>query len=230
MKKTLLCRAGITLIELLLATSLLGVLVLYFSALEQIGRGNLSTMERTIKVQNEAAYVLEYMAKQLRSVIGGPAINIDGAPANPFYMKQSGNKLYLKFLYDQNNNGQWDTLSTPPQPAGPGPDNFGCFRYKENRDDLEYRVYTRNNENSYNNNCNGNYNTVDLLSPNVTALTYTFVPNQDTPFSITKNYIRITLTVCYDTSTAVMEATCGTEANPQATMSTTVNMPMVSMN
>ena len=222
-------RAGVTLVELLFTIGLLGILVLYFSALEQIGRHNFTSIDRKVTLQNQAAYVLERVAQKLRTVVGDRTLTVNGNPANPIFYNQNGLRKRIKFTFDNPNNpnGQWDGIA--------GGDNFGCIRFADNLNDLEYREFngTAAQENNYrrttNANCANRYTNIETLASNVEDVNFAFIPTDDDPSvsPMTTNYIEISVTLCYDINNS---ATCGSDTNPHVTMTTRVAMPMVSLN
>ncbi len=61
---------GLTLIELLIALSLFALIVLGFSSIDTFSRYQLMSSDRRAKLQNDASYVLEYMAKEINKAIG----------------------------------------------------------------------------------------------------------------------------------------------------------------
>lgn len=62
--------SGITLLELLIAISLLSLIVIGFSGLELFGRYQVVGSDKRTRVQNEAAHVVEHMAKNLANAVG----------------------------------------------------------------------------------------------------------------------------------------------------------------
>ncbi len=63
-------RTGVTLLELLIAISLLVVIVLGFSSIDLFSRYHVMSSDRRAKLQNDASYVLEHMAKNIGQGIG----------------------------------------------------------------------------------------------------------------------------------------------------------------
>ncbi|MDP3731694.1 MAG: prepilin-type N-terminal cleavage/methylation domain-containing protein, partial [Candidatus Omnitrophota bacterium] len=61
---------GLTLIELLIALSLFTLIVLGFSNIDTFSRYHVMSSDRRAKLQNDASYVLEHMAKEINKAIG----------------------------------------------------------------------------------------------------------------------------------------------------------------
>lgn len=66
---------SITLLELLIALTLVGVIVLAFSGIELFSRYHVTTADRRAKVQNEVSYVLEHMNKEISRAIGNELVD-----------------------------------------------------------------------------------------------------------------------------------------------------------
>lgn len=62
--------SGITLLELLIAVSLLSLLMIGFSGIELFSRYQVVSSDKRTRVQNEAAHVVEHMSKNLVNAIG----------------------------------------------------------------------------------------------------------------------------------------------------------------
>jgi len=87
---------SVTLLELLIALSLIGLVVLGFSSIDLFSRFHVTTSDRRIQLQNDVATALEHMTKQISRAIGNTAdkavkaytdnkgirIRIDDNPAN----------------------------------------------------------------------------------------------------------------------------------------------------
>lgn len=65
-------KKSVTLLELLLAITLLGLIVLGISNLEVFSRYQVTSSDRRAQLQNEASLVLEHMAKWISRAIGDP--------------------------------------------------------------------------------------------------------------------------------------------------------------
>ena len=63
-------RTGITLLELIIAISLLGVLALAFTSIQSFSQYHAIGSDRRAKVQNELSFVLEHIAKNIQRASG----------------------------------------------------------------------------------------------------------------------------------------------------------------
>jgi len=63
-------KKGVTLLELLIAMVLLGVIVLTFASIENFGRFHTINADRRAKVQNEVSFLLSHIAKSIQSAVG----------------------------------------------------------------------------------------------------------------------------------------------------------------
>lgn len=62
---------GVTLLELLIAIAMLGMIVLAFSSIDKFSRFHVQSSDKRAQVQNEASYVLEHMVKEIGKARGG---------------------------------------------------------------------------------------------------------------------------------------------------------------
>jgi len=61
---------SVSLLELIIAISLLSLIVIAFSSIELFSRYQMVSSDRRARVQNEAAYVVEHMAQNITRAIG----------------------------------------------------------------------------------------------------------------------------------------------------------------
>ncbi len=61
---------GLTIIELIVSVLLLGMIVIGMFSIDIFSRDQFISSDKRVKLQNEAAYVLSHMSKQLASAIG----------------------------------------------------------------------------------------------------------------------------------------------------------------
>jgi type II secretory pathway pseudopilin PulG len=90
---------GITLVELLVAIALIGLLVVGISSLDTYARFYLLTSDRRTQIQNEGSYILEHMTKNIRKAIG--------SVSNPGALRHSS-EAWIKARPDRNGNGRPD--------------------------------------------------------------------------------------------------------------------------
>jgi len=101
---------AVTLIELLIAIVIMTVVILSFNGMDMFSRRHVIATDRRVKTQNEAAYVIEFMAKELTRAIGdqrNPPASIISIGTDPA----------IAFWVDQNQNGLRDSSPTDRQIA-----------------------------------------------------------------------------------------------------------------
>ena len=219
MSRNLTQNRAITLMELMVAIILLSMIVLYFSALEQIGRRTTILAERKAQVQNDASYVMEHMRQQILKTIGYKNMDISGTNINPIFIedKGGGRRKVIRFWVDHDQDGRFNGDNTAH-------DWILCYALRNGNNEVTFDSHA----NTYNANrpCAG-----EVLSKRISDLSIVEPPAgiiQRAPFNLTSNYITLTVTACWDPSAG----TCGNEKadNPQVTMQTTIAMPGVSLN
>jgi len=90
---------SVTLLELLISIVLIGLVILGLSNIESFCRNQLLTSDRRLKVQNEASFVLDHMAKHIGKAIGDAQnypVNFNANPGS--------------IIIDRNNNGVRDVI------------------------------------------------------------------------------------------------------------------------
>ncbi len=96
-----------TLVELLIAIVLLGIIVLSISSIEVFSRNQLFSADIRAKIQNEGSFLLEHMTKYIGRTIG----NADTNPNKLIYTHDSADtktKTVAVFI-DANGNGKRDS-------------------------------------------------------------------------------------------------------------------------
>jgi len=209
-------RKAITLMELLLALAVTSIVILYFFAVEKIGRQDLFNTDHRAKVQNEVSYVLDHMTKNLTRTIGSTA-NITGQNPAVSTSTISGDAA-LRFFVDLASDcsspgeGQWNTQC----------DRWRAYRYRPasatpttDRYQIWYYEYCDGTD------CSG----AGTIGPEIIA-------RRITAFScaITNNYIDVTITGCWDPAEAAASGACGSANNPSVAMHAYINMPSVTAN
>lgn len=235
---------SVTLIELLVAVSILGLLVIGLSNIDTFSHFQVISSDRRAKLQHDAAYVLEHMSKNVARGIGNEKIN--GAET-VIQIKDndddgSGNSSLLIKVYIDAGDGT-DPDGGGPQP--PNPPNGKREAYNQNPevyDDhwIAYRFYpaTGNQALRYQirycgrcrkDNCKFNGN---QCMDGVETLGYRMedISSQSTSSTtpILNNYIQVQLTACWDPDNNPIA--CGAIDNPAIMMQNRINMPSVSVN
>lgn len=97
---------AVTLMELLVAIILLGLVGLGIASIEMFSRFQLVNSDRRAKLQNEASLVIAHMSRELSQVVGQTTTQTGGGvePAVVAYTDQRG----IRIRIDANGNGQVD--------------------------------------------------------------------------------------------------------------------------
>ncbi|MCX5711543.1 MAG: hypothetical protein NTY47_00505, partial [Candidatus Omnitrophica bacterium] len=106
---------GISVLELLIALILMSFIVLGFSSIELFSRYQVTSSDRRAKIQNEAAYVLEHMAKNIMNAIGtssNPGVYGIFPAGQGQGQGQMANPPGITVRIDSNGNGQIDSSDT----------------------------------------------------------------------------------------------------------------------
>lgn len=206
---SLLTNKSVTLLELLLAITLLGLMVLGISNLEVFSRYQLISSDRRAKLQHDASYVLERMAQEINKAIGNRAISsqdpIDSSPIAGDYAI----KVYVDLASDGESPGDGQRGTT-------GGDRWRAYRFTDatgnpnNRYQIWYYSNYVNPGSSY-----------EIISRNVSAFTASASP--------ASNYVDVEITTCWDPDG--IPVACGFSSdNPQVEMKNGIKMPSVSTN
>lgn len=113
-------KRAITLIELLVAIALSGLLIVGISSLNTFAQFHLMTSVRRAQVQNEASLVLEHMAKNIAQGIG--SLNMPAAVKHD-------SEEWIKVRWDRNSNGQPDN-----------DDGWIAYRYIPAQNEIQYHA------------------------------------------------------------------------------------------
>jgi Tfp pilus assembly protein PilV len=191
---------SVTLIELLISIVLIGLVILGLSNIELFCRNQLISSDRRLKVQNDASFLLEHMAKYIGRAIGDAQnypVDFDGVNTT-------------RAIIDRNNNGLKDLEEEQYQIA---------YEYNQ-------AAHTVSFCSSYDNTTNQCRDTSGPVSWEILAnhiLTNILPPNLDIHGG-NSNYITVNITACWDPN-----RTCGTIDNPETTMCSTITMPSLSV-
>lgn len=195
---------SLTLLELLISISILGLLVLGFSNLDTFTRYHVATSDRQAKLQNDASYVLEHMAKEISKAIGNvqddkPPITITAIRGDPA----------IKVWIDSNGSGQRDTG-----------DKQIAYRYhitqaSAGRCQVWYCPYCRDEQLCES--CDPPWSVSNnVLSKKISGF--------DAVYDADGNCIDIEITACWDPLAA------SSPDNPCVTLRNRINLPSVSSN
>lgn len=115
-------KQSVTLLELLIAISLLGILVLAFTSIDLFSRYHVRNADIRIQLQNEASSAIEHMTKYISQGIG--SVNYPGVRVHPSQQR-------IAVRLDRNSNGQ---------PDDDGPTDWIAYRYAPAQDQILYRA------------------------------------------------------------------------------------------
>jgi prepilin-type N-terminal cleavage/methylation domain-containing protein len=195
---------AVTLLELLIAMVLIGMIVLGLHTIEIFSRFHILASDRRVKLQNDATYVLEHLAKTMLNAVG----DVGDASRNPIETNTIEGDNALRIWTDTNSNGQRDTG-----------DKQVAYRYNATNYEIWYYSNYTDAPDTYEVITKGiirpDFNTnIDATQP-----TY-FV------YSSANNYIEAQITACWDPDED--PNACATADNPSITMKACINMPSVS--
>jgi len=195
--------SGVTLIELVIALTIFSLMVLAFSNIDTFSRYHLLASDKRAKLQNDASYVLEHMAKNIGQAIG----NTRQAPAPVDTSTISGDRA-IRVWVDYNLNGKLDTYPTDRQVAYRFTDAGG------NADD-RYQIW-------YYDSCVGpNCNQAGSSSPEIISRKiYDF----SATYSTGNNYVEIQIKARWSPGQSA------SADNPEVSMQNRIYMPSVATN
>ena len=199
---------GVTLLELLIAISIFALIVVGFSSIDTFSRYHLITSDKKAKLQNDASYVLEHMAKEINKAIG----DVNQAPIDTS-TKIAGDDAIRAWI-DYNQNGKRDTYPTDRQIAYRFTDATGP-------PSGQYQIW-------YYSSCVGpNCNLAGSSSPEVISSKISLADLGST-YSSGNDYVEVQLTACDDPDGSPVA--CGGLDNLSVNMKNRISMPAVSTN
>lgn len=207
-----------TLIELIIALSLVSVIVLGLSSINLFSHFQVTSSDRRAKIQNEATQVLEHMTKEISKAIGNEAIN--GADSVVNILSQI-NEVRTRVYIDANLNGQREAPIVNPLP---GQDHWIAYRHITGGGVYNVEYCSRcPDANCVFAQC---MDSVEVLSRNINS----FIPNKPVNGlgQLNSNATTIQLTACWNPQAASLPN--GTADNPCVNMNTSIKMPSVSAN
>jgi len=220
---------SLTLLELLIAITLIGVVALGFFSIDLFSRHQVISSERLIIVQSDVSYILDHMQKEISKAVGNERIDgVDNVIDIDDHVgwEMAGIKIYI----DANGNGRRDPLGydrwinyrfmTNIQQTPPHPDEFV----------LEYCGWCQPYQDEECAACWLPVGTPYKISRRILNCTF-FKPKMDSGNNnmLTDNYIGVNITACWDPHNQTRYL-CGTPDNPAVTMQRRINMPAVSTN
>lgn len=118
---------GMTLVELVVAVAILGVVLLAIQVIGDVSRDRLMTSDRKARTQNEASFILDHMTRNLERAIGSnalPGVDISGSSMIRVRVDRNDNGIpddntatsWLSYVYNAGTNQL--TYSQNCQPVG----------------------------------------------------------------------------------------------------------------
>ena len=201
---------SLSLVELLIAVSIFALIVVGFSNIDTFSRYHVVNSDRRVKLQNDASYVLEHMAKETIRAIGNESINGTDTVVKTI---DNPNDKSIQIYIDASGNGKREA---PVNNPGVNQDHWIAYRLDLTGGEQNQIRYCGRCRNS---NCNFNQcmDSVEILSKKITAFTPSF----------SNNYVDIqTVTACWDPDGS--PAACGGLENPALNVKNRIYMPAVS--
>ena len=204
---------SVTLVELLIAVCIFSLIVIGFSSIDTFSQYHVITSDRRAKLQNDASYVLEHMAKNITGTgtSGGAVGDVTNTPtSSPVSLTTIiGGENAIVINIDYNNNGKWDGTST---------DRRIAYRYNAaNYEIWYYSPYSGDTPGSY-----------EVIASKKIRPDFSSTISQPTycTYNSANNYIEVQITSCWDPDGS--PAACGSLDNPALSMKNRIYMPAVS--
>lgn len=200
-------KPGLTLFEMLISVVIFSLVVLGLSSIDTFSRYHVISSDKRAKLQNDAAYILEHMAKETARAIG----DVTSSPNNlPVVIDDSNRRVKVYIDYD--GDGQ--------RSAG---DRWIAYRYRDSSAPQaeQYQFwYCSQCTDSTCDTCSTAWGTViNTLSNKIIS----FTPS----YSSSNNYAEMQLTACSDPDGS--PSACYTLDNPTLNMKNRIQMPAVSI-
>lgn len=196
---------SLTLLELIIAITLMALVVLGFSSIDLFSRFQVLSSDRRARAQNEASLVLEHMTKEISKAVGSASISGQEAVSTAFSIdadtaiharidadgdgKVSSGDLWIAYRFT---NTTYQIEYCPSCPSVP------CITCQP--------IWGSSDEN--------------ILSKKITA----FIPI----YNSSNNYVDISVTACDEPGN--VPDNCGSRENPTVTLQTRIKIPAVSTN
>jgi hypothetical protein len=220
---------SLTLVELLLASALVGLLLLGVTYFDTFARDHLTVLDRRIRVQNEVSRALEHMSKNLSRGIGDVnCVTGLGPPACPTPLLTveirtvfPEGDIGIAVWTDTNENSVFD-----PSPAGGDlRASYIFFGNKIAPSAFDYKIFF----------CSAGCLDFTLcvlcckaeipISSRIFDIDFNY-DDTEADGDPVDNFIDVSVTGCWDPTEA--QSNCGTLGNPEVTMQTRIKMPSVS--
>lgn len=194
-------RRSVTLIELLIAISLLAVIILGINNIDIFSRYHFISTDRRAKLQNDVSRCLEHITKSLAQAIGNETAFGSGSA-----VLAAANTLAV--LIDANGNGLRDE---------------GAGDYW-----VRYKLNTGNHTLSYCRQCPDSACSSCSVSPEESLAKDLTVFSPTIANLISGNYIDVSISACWDPTGTI--GSCGSSENPSVSMATSISLPSLASN
>lgn len=208
---------AVTLIELLIALVLIGVITLALSHIDIFSRFQVMTADRRAKVQNEASLVLEHIAKRLVRTVGNEMLTVTGAGSVIYVVENDppvgdNDNNRLNFFADSGNDGIGD--------------QWRGWRYRNTGTNSNQILYCDSCANPA---CDDPCNvTQQVIATNIKG--FMPVKPKDAYGRLNDNAIPVSVSACWDSSGTIGDFGSGSAENPCVKLNTRITMPSVSTN
>jgi len=211
----LLLKRAITLLELLIAITLVSIIAIGFYSIYLFSHFQVLSSDRRAQVQNEASYILEHMSKNIAGAIGNEVVYGANTIIDTNEPTGAGEDVRIRVYIDGNNDGI-------RQAEVDNQDYWIAYRYFRNRHQVQF-CSRCNRRQCGPGQCATGWEPVSLKMNAVSGLRAT-KPGGNI---LNANYIEVTVTTCFDPDG--QPHACGTPENPQVNMTTQINLPNVSI-
>jgi len=215
----LLLKRAITLLELLIAITLVSIIAIGFYSIHLFSHFQVLSSDRRAQVQNEASYILEHMSKNIARAIGNEVVYGANTIIDTNDPTGEGETTRIKVYIDGNNDG---IRQEPVNNPYGNQDYWIAYRYFNNIHQVQFCSRCKNKQ-CGRNQCATGWEPVSLKMDAVSGLRVT-KPGGDI---LNASYIEVTVTTCFDPDG--QPYACGTPENPQIDMTTQINLPNVSI-
>ncbi|MDP2830670.1 MAG: type II secretion system protein [Candidatus Omnitrophota bacterium] len=190
---------SVTLIELMIGIMITGTLIVCFYGFQTFINSQVIDTDKRAKVQNELAYCLEHMVKEIGKAIG----DVDNSTVDTANI---GGDAAVKVRIDYKPDGKNDV-------------NDREIAYRFTGSPTAYQIkFCPQCTNGPCTNCNPNWNSTEILSSRISRFTPTYSPAD--------NYVGINITACWDPDGSPV--ICGSSGNPKLEMKNRIYMSAVS--
>jgi len=208
--------SAITLVELIIAITLLSFIALSFGAIDLFSRFQVQSTDRRAALQNETSLALDQMNKAIGAAIGNELV--EGVDSVINVQAISGNPSIKAFV--DNGDGQRSAAL----------DRWIAYQLIGN----ELQFCSACGDSSCNACAADSWGAAhkETLTKRITAMTVTkpVIALPDSTSRLSENWVGIELDACWNPIPAVGDPACGSQENPAVNMRTRIILPAVAVN